>query len=55
MGEVGAVKPVLALQQNIFTDRSRAVYSFMDHLCFLCLAFLMLSRLYISALWSPAG
>ena len=26
----------------------------MDHLCFLCLVFVMLSRLFISALWSPA-
>ena len=27
----------------------------MDHLCFLCLVFLMLSHLIIAALWSPAG
>ena len=27
----------------------------MYHLCFLCLVFLMLSRLFIAALWSPAG
>ena len=27
----------------------------MDLLCFLCLVFLMLSRLIIAALWSPAG
>ena len=27
----------------------------MDHFCFLCLMFLMLSRLLIAALWSPAG
>ena len=27
----------------------------MDHLCFLCLVFLMLSRLFIAALRSPAG
>ena len=33
-----------------FTDRSKA-----DHLCFLCLVFLMLSCLFIAALWSPAG
>ena len=26
----------------------------MDHLCFLCLVFLMLARLFIAALWSPA-
>ena len=29
--------------------------SFVDHLCFLCHVFLMLSRLFIAALWSPAG
>ena len=29
--------------------------SFVDHLCFLCLVFLMLSRLFIAALWSPPG
>ena len=27
----------------------------MDHLCYLCLVFFMLSRLLIVALWSPAG
>ena len=27
----------------------------MDHLCYLCLVFVMLSRLFIDALWSPAG
>ena len=27
----------------------------MDHLCCLCLVFVMLSRLFIAALWSPAG
>ena len=27
----------------------------MDHLCFLCFVFLMLSCLFIAALWSPAG
>ena len=27
----------------------------MDHLCSLCLVFVMLSRLFIAALWSPAG
>ena len=28
---------------------------FVDHLCFLCLVFLMLLRLFIAALWSHAG
>ena len=27
----------------------------MDHVCYLCLVFAMLSRLLIAALWSPAG
>ena len=27
----------------------------MDHFCYLCLVFFMLSRLFIAALWSPAG
>ena len=27
----------------------------MDHLYHLCLVFVMLSRLFIAALWSPAG
>ena len=27
----------------------------MDHLCNLCLVFVMLLRLFIAALWSPAG
>ena len=27
----------------------------MDHLCYLCHVFVMLSRLIIAALWSPAG
>ena len=27
----------------------------MDHLCYLCIVFVMLSRLLIAALWSPAG
>ena len=29
--------------------------SFVDHLCYLCLVFVMLSRLFIAASWSPAG
>ena len=27
----------------------------MDHLCYLCLVFVLLSDLFIAALWSPAG
>ena len=29
--------------------------SFVDQLCYLSLVFVMLSRLFIAALWSPAG
>ena len=29
--------------------------SFVDHLCYLCLVFVMLSRLFIAAWWSPNG
>ena len=31
------------------------VTSFVDHLCYLYLMFVMLSRLFIAALWSPVG
>ena len=27
----------------------------MDHLCYLCLVFVMFSRLFIAGLWSPPG
>ena len=27
----------------------------MEHKCYLCLVFFMLSRLFLDALWSPAG
>ena len=27
----------------------------MDHLCYLCIVFVMLLRLFIAALWSPEG
>ena len=29
--------------------------SFVDHLRYLCIVFVMLSRLFIAALWSPEG
>ena len=55
-GEVGAVKPVLALQWSILlTVPGR--WLFVDLLCFcsvLCLLCLC-ARLFICALWSPAG
>ena len=33
----------------------QASTSFVDRLCYLCLVFVMLSRLFIAALWSPEG
>ena len=45
----------LALQYNIFTDRSKVVLLFVEHLHSLCLVLAMLLRLFIAALWSPAG
>ena len=29
--------------------------SFVDHLCYLSLVFVMISRLFIAAMWPPAG
>ena len=44
------MKPFKALQY-FFTDCA----SFVDHLCYLCLMFVMLSCLFIAALWSHEG
>ena len=54
-GEVGAVKPGLNPLVNNFYWPFQGSASFVDHLCFLCFVFLMLSRMFIAALWSPAG
>ena len=50
------------LKWNCFKPSCKIFYwpflggtSFVDHLCYLCLVFVMLSRLFIAALWSPAG
>ena len=47
---------------NWFKPFSKKIYrplqggtSFVDHLCYLCLVFVMLLRLFITALWSPKG
>ena len=47
---------------NWFKPSSKIFYwpfqcgtSFVDHLCYLCLVIVMLSRLFIATLWSPAG
>ena len=38
-----------------FTDPFEGGTSFVDHLCYLCLVFVILLRLFIAALWSPEG
>ena len=39
---------------KIFYWQFQGGTSFVDHLCYLCLVFFMLSRLFIAAFWSPA-
>ena len=41
--------------KSIFYSPFQGGTSFVDHLCYLCLMFVMLSRLFIATLWSPAG
>ena len=50
------MKPVYALQQYIFTDRSKAVL-LLWIICVISVLFLLCFRvrLFIDALWSPAG
>ena len=49
------MKPVKALQQNIFTDRSKAVLLlWIIHVISVCLLCFR-ACLFIVALWSPAG
>ena len=46
----------LSSQVKYFTDCSKVKgTSFVDHLGFLCFVFVMLSRLFVAALWSPEG
>ena len=55
-GEVGAVKSVYALQLNIFTDPSKAVFlSWIIHVIFVLCLLCFPAGLFIDALWSPAG
>ena len=48
-GEVGTVKKFKPSSKNVFTDQGGAF--FVDHFCYLCFVFVMLSCLYIAALW----
>ena len=66
-GNVPRPLPMLYTFHNLFvlqeyvlmlmtsTTYFRGGISFVDHLCYLCLVFVMLSRLFIAAVWSPAG
>ena len=54
-GEVFAVKPIYAFLQNMFYWPLQGGTSFVDHLCYFSLVFVMLWRLFIAALLSPAG
>ena len=55
-GEVGTVKRVWALQ-NFVTGRSKAVLLLWIIFCYLCFlfVFVMLSCLFLAALWLPAA
>ena len=49
-GYIGLCPPV-----KCFCWPLQGCASFVDHFCCLCLVFVMLSHLFITALWSPAG
>ena len=55
-GEVGAVKPVWALQWNILLTVPRRCFFCGSFMFLFCLVFAVFcARLFICALWSPAG
>ena len=46
----------LTLKKDIFTAQFQGGASFVDHLCYFCLVFVMLcARLFVGAFWLPAG
>ena len=51
--DFGIMKLVPSFSKIILLTVPR-LYFFVDHLCNLCLVFVMLSHLFIAALWSPA-
>ena len=53
-GEVGTIKLVKAFQLTYFNWPFQGGASFMDPFCYLCFEFVMLSCLFIAALWSSA-
>ena len=54
-GEVGAPWNRFKSSSKKNTDHSKAVFPFMDHLCNVCLVFVMLWRLFIATFWTPVG
>ena len=59
---LSTIKTTLRIYNAAETGANKIFYlpliggtSFADHLCYLCLVVDMLSRLFIAALWSPAG
>ena len=57
-GDVGVTfrrETGLSVPVKYFYRPFKGSISFVDHLCYLCLVFAMLSRLFIAALWSPEG
>ena len=46
---------IMTSSKNIFNWPFQGGASFVDHFCFLCFVFVMLSCLFIATLWSPAG
>ena len=53
--KVFKVKTGLSPPANYFKGPFRGGISLVDHLCYFFIVFVMLSRLHIAALWSPAG
>ena len=53
-GEVGTIK-LLKLSSKMFYQPFQGSSCFVDHFCYLCYMYVMLSCLFIAALWSLAG
>ena len=56
MGELGAPLNWFKPSSKIFYRPFQGSASFVDHLCYFCLVLLCFhARLFVDALWSPAG
>ena len=47
--------PRKSIDTHHFQSQIAKNESFVDHLCYLCFVFVMLSSLFIASLWSPEG